>query len=300
MEIKRFDSTEGDMWKYIFHLDSGAIAEAVLYRYGTFLDRTVIRVSCQSGCEVGCMYCSAGKKFIRNLTEEEIIYQVNYLVNEAEDLENDASTVIATDCNNFQIMFMGMGEPMLNWDNVEASILKLNTRYPYAEILISTIGIQDDDVLNKIIRISRAIPAVSLQLSIQDAFDEERNSFIPYENKLSVRNIRNFGTLWNNNTGNLVHLDYTVSKHSISEEKLTRLMDLFDPHNFHFNFSASHENKDSGIEDGSKDDVEYVSILFIANGYEVSNMGPTEKDDARGAGHHWYVQDWLKDKVNLQ
>ena len=64
-EVKKFEDPSGDVWKYVFHFKD-AIAEAVLYRYGTFAERTVMCVSVQSGCPVGCVFCGTGKKFIRN------------------------------------------------------------------------------------------------------------------------------------------------------------------------------------------------------------------------------------------
>lgn len=297
MKVHKFYSNEGTTWNYVFHFDTKAIAEAAIYMYGSFLDRTVIRISVQSGCEVGCLFCSSGKNFVRNLLASEMLHMIDYLVKEAESIENDSSTILANDCKHFQIMFMGMGEPMLNWNAVEHVILQANLLYPKAEMLISTVGIKDEEVLNRIIRVSRAIPGMMLQLSVQDVFEEGRDEFIPYKNKLSVREIRNFGTLWNNNTGKTVMLDYSVSAESITNNRLERLLDLFDPHNFQFNFSATFENRDGKIVNGTKEEVELVTKFFRERGYEVTNDGPTEKDDARGAGHSEYVQDWM-DKLN--
>ena len=65
MKTKRFDSSEGNVWKYVFDFEN-AVAEAVLYKYEDFYKRTVLCVSVQSGCPVGCKFCGTGKKFIRN------------------------------------------------------------------------------------------------------------------------------------------------------------------------------------------------------------------------------------------
>ena len=81
MIVKRFDSSEGNVWKYVFDFGN-AVAEAVLYKYESFYKRTVLCVSVQSGCPVGCKFCGTGKKFIRNLTSEEIVGQVNYALKE--------------------------------------------------------------------------------------------------------------------------------------------------------------------------------------------------------------------------
>lgn len=91
---------------------------------------TVICCSVQSGCPVGCTFCGTGKFFVRNLDWHEIIEQV--------------TTVLSTiDCNTkdiekFQIMFMSMGEPFLNYINLEQAIESLHDLYPNAQLLVST------------------------------------------------------------------------------------------------------------------------------------------------------------------
>ena len=74
MKYKVFESSEGNVFKYVFTTDD-AVAEAVLYRYNSFYDRTVICCSVMSGCPVGCTFCGTGRQFIRNLTSKEIVYQ---------------------------------------------------------------------------------------------------------------------------------------------------------------------------------------------------------------------------------
>ncbi len=85
------------------------VAEAVLYKYGNFYKRTVICCSVMSGCPVGCKFCGTGSKFVRNLTCEEIVEQINIVLND-KNLIND----INEKCEKLQFMFMSMGEPMLN------------------------------------------------------------------------------------------------------------------------------------------------------------------------------------------
>ncbi|MBQ2600525.1 hypothetical protein II582_04065 [bacterium] len=56
MNYKVFESSEGNVWKYVFTKDD-MVAEAVLYRYNSFYNRTVICCSVMSGCPVGCKFC---------------------------------------------------------------------------------------------------------------------------------------------------------------------------------------------------------------------------------------------------
>src|SRR5882757_3319269 len=102
---RRLESTDTNVLKYVFER-ADAVAEAVLYKYPTYEARTVICCSTQSGCPVGCRFCGAGDSFVRSLTAEEIVSQVTHVL---EDEHVDAVRV-----ERMQIMFMSMGEPMLN------------------------------------------------------------------------------------------------------------------------------------------------------------------------------------------
>jgi 23S rRNA (adenine2503-C2)-methyltransferase len=78
MKHKIFQSSDTNVSKFVFEWDKPkGIAESVLYRYGSYEQRTVICCSVQSGCPVGCVFCGTGKFFIRNLSKQEIVEQVD-------------------------------------------------------------------------------------------------------------------------------------------------------------------------------------------------------------------------------
>ena len=147
-----FESSEGNVWKYVFTSDN-AVAEAVLYRYEDFYKRTVICCSTQSGCPVGCKFCGTGKKFIRDLTAKEIVQQIIVV------LHNKMIYDVDEKGERFQIMFMSMGEPMLNWDNVARAIETLHDMFPNAELLISTMAPKSEDY-GRLISLSKKIDKV--------------------------------------------------------------------------------------------------------------------------------------------
>ena len=109
-QIKKLHSSNENVFKYVFE-KKDAVAEAVLYKYPTFENRTVICCSTQSGCPVGCRFCGAGDFFVRSLTADEIVAQPKHLF---EDVN-----VKVADIKRLQIMFMSMGEPLLNLKNLE-------------------------------------------------------------------------------------------------------------------------------------------------------------------------------------
>ena len=171
MEFKKFDSSEGNVFKYVFS-GNDFVAESVLYRYNSFAERTVICCSTQSGCPVGCSFCGTGKRFVRNLTSDEIVSQVKTVI---EDQNINTQEV-----RKFQIMFMSMGEPSLNWDAVATAIERLNVLYPTAQLLISTIAPNNPRALMGFLELAKKIDKIGLQFSIHRSNDEDRNKLIPY------------------------------------------------------------------------------------------------------------------------
>lgn len=109
-EVKTIQSSDENVMKFVFEKEN-AVAEAVLYKYPTYEDRTVICCSTQSGCPVGCRFCGAGDYFVRSLKYEEIIDQVDYCLK--------YKNINAEKIKNFQIMVMSMGEPLLNFKELE-------------------------------------------------------------------------------------------------------------------------------------------------------------------------------------
>lgn len=289
--FKCIPSSEGNVWKYIFE-KKDAIAEAVLYRYGSFIERTVICCSVQSGCPVGCTFCGTGKKFIRNLTADEIVEQITTILKD-KDIEN-----INSSGKRFQIMFMSMGEPMLNWDNVERAIMKLHRMYPNAELLISTIGVDDDITFGRIIELSKHIGKLGLQFSIHKSNDYDRNKLIPFNNKMPLNKIRDAGIVWWARTGRKTYLNYCVDGTNNKYEDFLKLSTLFSPAVFNFTFSvvcsADETMKEAGFRnhEAIQDFMEY----FNEKGYNTRMFDPAGQDDiGGGCGQLWYVQDWMRE-----
>ena len=292
-EEKVFESSEGNVWKYVF-TKKKAVAEAILYKYEDFYKRTVICCSTMSGCPVGCTFCGTGKRFIGNLSSDEIVQQITTILKDKniEDVDSKGE--------RFQIMFMSMGEPMLNWTEVEIAVRELHKLYPNAELLLSTIGIDDDEVFGKIIKLSKEIEKVGLQFSIHKAFDIERNELIPYKNKMDLRKLRDAGIMWWRETGRKPYLNYCIdgSNNSFSDFKRLRL--LFSPIIFNFTFSVVCSADENMKEAGYKNlqAINTFQELFLKNGYNTRVFNPAGQDDiGGGCGQLWYVQAWIKDNI---
>lgn len=291
MEFKVFESSEGNVWKYVF-TKSDMVAEAVLYKYEDFYKRTVICCSTMSGCPVGCSFCGTGNKFVRNLKSEEILEQIKIVLKDKniEDINNKGE--------RFQIMFMSMGEPLLNWDAVDLAIRTLHTDYSNAELLLSTIAPNKPYAINKMIQLSKDIKKVGLQFSIHKSTNDKRNILIPYDNKLTLEKIRDLGIIWWQKTERHPYLNYCIDGTNNTEEDIKNLQQLFSPVVFNFTFSvvcSPDENmKDAGFK--NIDEIRKFEQAFLEKGYNTRIFDPAGQDDiGGGCGQLWYVQQWLKD-----
>lgn len=160
-------STDGTR-KYIFATEKGNHVEAVYIPSKT---SQTLCISSQAGCRMGCKFCMTGRLgFLQNLTSTQIINQV-LSVDEAEELSN--------------IVFMGMGEPLDNIDEVLRTIEILTAPWGLAwsptRITVSTIGISEN--LRRLLDETKVHVAVSLH----NPFSTERLAMMPAENKNPIR-----------------------------------------------------------------------------------------------------------------
>ena len=292
MDYKVFESSEGNVWKYVF-TKSDMVAEAVLYKYNDFYDRTVICCSVMSGCPVGCTFCGTGAKFIRNLKADEIVEQIeNVLASKGliSDIDNK--------CKKLQFMFMSMGEPMLNWNEVEKAIRILHDKFSNAQLLLSTIGCENDEVFHKIIELSKEIDKIGLQFSIHKSNDEDRNKLIPFKNKMNLEKIRDAGIIWWKETDRKPFLNYCIDGTNNTKDDFIRLTTLFTPVVFNFTFSVVC-SKDETMKDASFRNLDVIRDFqnrFLEKGYNARIFDPAGQDDiGGGCGQLWYVQNWLKE-----
>lgn len=291
MNYKVFEGNQGNVWKYVFTKED-MVAEAVLYQYENYYKRTVICCSVMSGCPVGCKFCGTGSKFIRNLTAEEIVEQINIVLKDKNLIDD-----INEKCEKLQFMFMSMGEPMLNWDEVEKAIIQLNQKFSNAQLLLSTIGCDDDKTFSKIIRLSKKIDKIGLQFSIHKSNDKERNILIPFKKKMNLQKIRDAGMIWWRETGRNPFLNYCVDGTNNTAKNFEELTNLFSPVVFNFTFSVVC-SPDENMKDAAFRNLDVIKRFqdkFLKKGYNVRMFDPAGQDDiGGGCGQLWYIQKWLK------
>lgn len=289
--IRKIDSTDENVFKFVFERQD-AVAESVLYKYPTFNNRTVICCSTQSGCPVGCRFCGAGDNFVRSLSADEIVSQPTYLL---ESMGIDPQQV-----NRMQIMFMSMGEPMLNWRNLKPALEQLYVKYPKAALLISTSG--PDVCYEPLQRLSQLIPTIGLQFSVHESDDEKRNKLIPFKAKLSLERIAEEGILWHRATGRRPFFNYCVHPENDSIQDVDRLYKLFNPSIWEATISVICERNEHVAAANSRQRKlasDFMSKM-ISVGFSTRMFDPAGQDDiGGGCGQLWFVQNWMKENASL-
>jgi len=199
-EVVRLQASKKDLvFKALLKLSDGQRIETVLMRPGKTWS---VCVSSQAGCPLGCAFCATGKMgFKRNLTAEEIADQVLYwqqfLVK--EHLGERVSNVV----------FMGMGEPLLNYLEVVKSVQILSNP-DFLGIGMRHISISTAGVADKILNLAADLPQVNLALSLHTADDEERDRLMPINKKFNLEDLKKKLEEYINRTGREVFLEYTV------------------------------------------------------------------------------------------
>jgi len=169
------DSTDGTR-KWAIKVDGGALVEAVLIPEG---DRATLCVSSQVGCSLDCKFCSTGKQgFQRDLTSAEIIGQVWLAINSYDGWQAGNGRVVTN------VVMMGMGEPLLNFDNVVSSMELMCDDLAYGlskrKVTLSTSGVVP--ALDRLAELSD----VSLAVSLHAPNDAIRNEIIPINRRYPI------------------------------------------------------------------------------------------------------------------
>ncbi len=162
-------SADGQTTKFLFETHDGRLIEAVVMRH--LSGRTTLCVSCQAGCPMKCAFCATGKLgLFRNLDFSEILEQFDFA----------AKRVASEGVKIRNVVFMGMGEPFLNYENVKTAITVLSDQKKYdlsnRRITASTCGI-----VPGIEKFARDFPQVSLAISLHAPNDEARKSIMPVD-----------------------------------------------------------------------------------------------------------------------
>ena len=162
--------------KWLVRVENGSCVETVFIPQGK---RGTLCISSQVGCALDCSFCSTGKQgFSANLTTAEIVGQVRMAIRSLQGSEPDRQRAVSN------VVFMGMGEPLLNFDNVVDAVSLIMDDLGYGiskrRVTLSTAGVVP--ALYELAKVSD----VSLAVSLHAPNDELRNQLVPINRKYPI------------------------------------------------------------------------------------------------------------------
>lgn len=190
--LKSKDKTE----KFLFKLSDGRFIETVLI---SAKHRKTICLSSQVGCKFNCLFCASGRRgFARNLTPAEIINQILFIQNK---LKHKITNYV----------FMGMGEPLDNYQNLQKAILIMNSHEGLSigarRITISTCGLIPG--INKLKDLKLQ---VNLSVSLHAANNKLRNELVPINRRYPLEKLIRACERYRDKTNRIITLEYVLIK----------------------------------------------------------------------------------------
>lgn len=235
-QVSKIDKTE----KFLFSLEDGGTIETVLLRHKDSKNkeiRNTLCVSSQVGCPVKCSFCATGQSgYMRNLNVSEILNQVytveRRLKNKGENLNN--------------LVFMGMGEPLLNIDNLSKALSIISNEngvnISKRKITISTSGIVPG--IEKILL--EKIP-IELAVSLHSAINEKRDQIIPINKNFPLEDLSAVLVEYQKQTKRRLTFEYIlIDNFNISEVDANALADF--AHQFDHIINLIPYNEVDGVE----------------------------------------------------
>lgn len=210
-------STTDSEWqttKFLLKTHDGKMIEMVIMRH--LSGRNTLCVSCQVGCPMGCSFCATGKLgLLRNLEFHEIIEQVmiaqSYLRDEDRILRN--------------VVFMGMGEPLLNYTNVKHAI-EIMTDQKKIDLSSRRITISTCGIVPWILKLAEDFPQVSLAVSLHAPNDTARWKIMPVDQTYPLHELMNALSEYEHLTNKRVFYEYIMIRGVT--DRLTYIPELVD------------------------------------------------------------------------
>jgi 23S rRNA (adenine2503-C2)-methyltransferase len=226
LELVRVQGVRDETRKFLWRLDDGALVECVLIPanpalYGESSDRHTLCVSTQVGCAYGCKFCASGLDGLkRNLSPDEIVGQ--WLATErflaAEQLDErkkapepqtppSAATVGERLVNN--LVIMGMGEPLANYENLLKALKILNASWG-AKIGARKITISTCGLAPQIRKLAEEPFQFRLAISLHGATNAVRERLMPVNRKYSIEQLADACDYYQEKKGRMITLEYIL------------------------------------------------------------------------------------------
>ncbi|MCH3964038.1 MAG: 23S rRNA (adenine(2503)-C(2))-methyltransferase RlmN [Clostridium sp.] len=250
-----YESSKKDTTKFLYRYEDGNVIETVVMKYNR---GNSICVSTQVGCRMGCSFCASTiDGMVRNLSSGEIIAQI--LISQK---------IIKDRISN--VVLMGSGEPLDNYDNVIRFIDVVNSDYSLnigqRHITLSTCGI-----VPKIIELAEKNLQITLAISLHSPEDDLRKQMMPVANKYSIEEIIEACSYYIGKTGRRVSFEYALVKGvNDSDRHADELSEILKGILCHVNLIPINDVKEKNYIKSSRKDIEKFSNVLSRNGIETT------------------------------
>ena len=251
MQLSKHDGTR----KYAFKLADGNIIESVFMKYE---HGNSVCISSQVGCRMGCKFCASTiDGLARNLTASEMLEQIY-------EIDRDTGEHISN------VVIMGSGEPLDNFDNAVKFIRLINDEAGYMmsqrNITLSTCGL-----VPKIYELADEELSITLAISLHAPNDELRRQTMPIANKYSIEEILKACDYYFEKTGRRISFEYSVILGlNDGAETINQLAHILKGKNAHVNLISVNP-----IKERSYKEVDALSLTAIKNMLEKSGINAT-------------------------
>jgi 23S rRNA (adenine2503-C2)-methyltransferase len=206
-EVRSFETDAGTTRKTLWRLHDGALVESVLMRYPGRRERITVCISSQAGCGMACPFCATGQGGLtRNLSTAEIVDQVRAAARVA------ASGALGGGPGRLSnVVFMGMGEPLANYNRVVAALRRLIAPAPAGlglsrrAITVSSVGL-----VPAINRLAAEDLDVTLAVSLHAPDDELRDTLVPVNTRWKVAEVLAAADGYAARTGRRYSVEYAM------------------------------------------------------------------------------------------
>ncbi|MFA6807983.1 MAG: 23S rRNA (adenine(2503)-C(2))-methyltransferase RlmN [Eubacteriales bacterium] len=261
--VRELCSSDGTR-KFLFRLADGESIETVLMDYENEVsrDRNTVCVSTQVGCPVGCSFCATGMDgFRRNLTVGEITGQVLEIVHRMKKKDADFRVT--------NVVFMGMGEPFLNYDVVMKAIKLLNAENGQ-NIGMRRMTISTSGVVPKIIELAKDNSQVGLAVSLHSAKDSTRDLLVPMNRRYPLDKLIEACKIYSLATGRRVTFEMALNNENSSREEAELLVKLLKGMLAHVNIIPVNPVVGSSVKRPAREKMQMFKKIVEAGNISVS------------------------------
>jgi len=241
--------------KFLFELSDGNFVESVFMRYK---HGNSVCISSQVGCRMGCRFCASTLDgLVRSLKPSEMLDQIYAISHHMEERISN-------------IVVMGMGEPLDNFDNL-LKFIELITNKDGLNISARNITVSTCGLVEKIRELADKKLAITLALSLHAASDEQRRKLMPVANRYSIEELMQACSYYFETTGRRISFEYSlVSGVNDTIEDAVRLSVLAKRVSAHINLIPVNPIKERDYRRGSRDEILAFKNKLEKNGINVT------------------------------